>query len=54
MRARKWCLATVVALVGACGSPNSGGGAKDVSPGSVPGTPGKAVTLNIIETGGKG
>jgi putative spermidine/putrescine transport system substrate-binding protein len=52
MRAKKWCLATALVLVGACGSPNSGGGAKDVSPGSVPDNPDKAVTLNIIDVAG--
>ncbi|HEY0538431.1 MAG TPA: extracellular solute-binding protein, partial [Actinoallomurus sp.] len=52
MRAKKLCLAAVFVLVGACGSPNSGGGAKDLTPASVPDTPKKAVTLNIIDVAG--
>jgi putative spermidine/putrescine transport system substrate-binding protein len=52
MRAKKWCLATVFVLVGACGSPNSGGGAKDLTPDKVPAGPKKAVTLNIIDVAG--
>jgi putative spermidine/putrescine transport system substrate-binding protein len=53
MRAKKWCLATVFVLAaGACGSPNSGGGAKDVAPNQVPDNPKKAVTLNIIDVAG--
>jgi putative spermidine/putrescine transport system substrate-binding protein len=38
--------------VSACGSPSSGGGAKDVAPGSVPDSPKKAVTLNVIDVAG--
>jgi len=39
-------------LAAACGSPAAGGGAKDVSPGDVPGTPKSPVTLNIIDVAG--
>jgi putative spermidine/putrescine transport system substrate-binding protein len=52
MRAKKWCLATALVLVGACGSPNSGGGAKDLTPDKVPSSPKKAVTLNVIDVAG--
>jgi putative spermidine/putrescine transport system substrate-binding protein len=53
MRVNKLCLtATALLLVGACGSPNSGGGAKDLTPDKVPNSPKKAVTLNIIDVAG--
>jgi putative spermidine/putrescine transport system substrate-binding protein len=39
-------------LAAACGSPSSGGGAKDVAPGDVPDKPKEAVTLNIIDVAG--
>lgn len=39
-------------LAAACGSPNAGGGAKDVSPGDVPDNPKSPVTLNIIDVAG--
>jgi putative spermidine/putrescine transport system substrate-binding protein len=53
MRAKKWCLATTFILaVSACGSPNSGGGAKDVTPDKVPDNPKNPVTLNIIDVAG--
>ncbi|GAB3985514.1 extracellular solute-binding protein [Actinoallomurus acanthiterrae] len=53
MRAKKWCLATAFVLVaGACGSPNSGGAAKDVTPDKVPDNPKNPVTLNIIDVAG--
>jgi putative spermidine/putrescine transport system substrate-binding protein len=51
MRSSKLCLAAVLVLA-ACGAPNSGGGAKDLSPAKVPGSPKKAVTLNIIDVAG--
>jgi putative spermidine/putrescine transport system substrate-binding protein len=52
MRAKKLCLAAVLVLVGACGSPSPGGGAKDLSPGDVPASPKHPVTLNIIDVAG--
>ncbi|GAA0362359.1 extracellular solute-binding protein [Actinoallomurus spadix] len=53
MRVETWCLAAAFALaVSACGSPNSGGGAKDVTPDKVPDTPKNPVTLNIIDVAG--
>jgi putative spermidine/putrescine transport system substrate-binding protein len=53
MRAKKWCLATAFVLAAsACGSPNSGGGAKDVTPDKVPDNPKNPVTLNIIDVAG--
>jgi putative spermidine/putrescine transport system substrate-binding protein len=53
MRAKKWCLATAFVLaVSACGSPNSGGGTKDVTPDKVPDNPKNPVTLNIIDVAG--
>jgi putative spermidine/putrescine transport system substrate-binding protein len=53
MRVKKLCLAaTALLLLGACGSPNSGGGAKDLTPDKVPDSPKKAVTLNIIDVAG--
>ncbi|MCW2948768.1 MAG: transporter substrate-binding protein [Actinoallomurus sp.] len=52
MRAKKWSLAAAFVLLGACGSPNSGGGAKDVTPDKVPASPKKAVTLNVIDVAG--
>ena len=52
MRAKKWCLASALLVLSACGSPNSGGGAKDVIPGQVPQNPKHPVTLNIIDVAG--
>jgi putative spermidine/putrescine transport system substrate-binding protein len=53
MRAKTWCLAAAFVLaVSACGSPNSGGGAKDLTPDKVPDSPKKPVTLNIIDVAG--
>lgn len=53
MRAKSLSLAAVlVVLAGACGSPNSGGGTKDLTPGNVPSSPKKAITLNVIDVGG--
>ena len=52
MRAKKWCLASALIVLSACGSPNSGGGAKDVTPGQVPQNPEHPVTLNIIDVAG--
>ncbi|MEV5709405.1 extracellular solute-binding protein [Actinoallomurus sp. NPDC052274] len=53
MRGKKWCLATAFVLtVSACGSPNSGGGAKAVTPDKVPDNPKNPVTLNIIDVAG--
>lgn len=52
MRAKKWCLASALIVLSACGSPNSGGGAKDVTPGQVPQNPKNPVTLNIIDVAG--
>lgn len=52
MRAKKLCLAAVLVLLGGCGSPNSGGGAKDLSPDKVPANPKHPVTLNITDVAG--
>ncbi|MCO5999944.1 extracellular solute-binding protein [Actinoallomurus rhizosphaericola] len=53
MRAKTWCLAAAFVLaVSACGSPNSGGGAKDLTPDKVPDNPKSPVTLNIIDVAG--